>query len=218
MNTNTKKAAPPEPNHTAQPSCSFPGESHWHDPFAKDKTPEKHIEYIMKRLYGPGINSANRLPEMLSYLGDFSFTPKVAWPVIHSAWGDCDNTWEHREDLIEFLDMLNSMGDSEGMQPTDYLRPEDKAAFESQPNYIRIYRGCSISRVYGFSWTADRKIAESFAQGHRGIIVPDPVIASFRIPKTRALGYYTDRMESEVLVDPSDVKRYAVTVTKFWDW
>jgi hypothetical protein len=129
----------------------------------------------------------------------------------------CDATWECHNELIEFLELMECLNGGDDMRPIDYLNPEDKAAFASLPKHIRIYRGCSLSCVYGFSWTTDRKIAEAFAQGHRGVSVPDPVIASLRIPKHRVLAFYTSRKENEIVVEPSDIERNAITVTRFLD-
>lgn len=214
MNTKPKKMTPSEPinkkcSSNASPSnlltlCQV-----------EDKTTQKHIEQITNRLFGPGIDSVNRLPAMLNHLNSFLSQPKVFWPVFHAVWNACEVTWEYREELGKYIQLVQETGESEDIHPKDYLTPEDKAAFESLPNRISIYRGCSLSKVYGYSWTTDRKIAERFARGFRGISVPNPVIASVCIPKKLALGYYTSRNESEVFIDRCEIEKYSVTVTKF---
>ena len=51
----------------------------------------------------------------------------------------------------------------------------------------------------------DSTVAEGFAHGHRGIRVPDPVIASAWVPKASIFALFSDRSESEALVDPARV-------------
>jgi hypothetical protein len=186
-------------------------------PASQNKT-NAHIELITKKLFGIGVDSTSRLPAMLNYLDDFKSLPQVVWPVFHTCWNACDVVCEYSTELHEFLNFsmcLNGISDTRRKTSQDYLSPEDKAAFESLPKRISIYRGCSLSNVYGYSWTTDRKIAEGFARGFRGISVPNPVIASVRIPKKLALGYYTSRNESEVFIDRCEIEKYSVTVTKF---
>lgn len=65
-----------------------------------------------------------------------------------------------------------------------------------------LYRGCSLDRIHGLSWTTDRKVAEGFVYGHRGMRVPDAVIAKTRIRKNDIITVVTDRGESEVIIDP----------------
>jgi hypothetical protein len=112
--------------------------------------------------------------------------------------------------VIDWLECRSDWDDN--YEPLDFLSPKDKAAFESLPKHIRIYRGCSLPRVYGFAWTTDLLVAERFAKGHRGVGVPDPVIASFRVPKAAIIGYYTDREESEAFIEPRIIENYSVTI------
>lgn len=217
MKNKPKKSAPTELNHTTNSSNSFVDYLTNIESYKASKTTDEQIEYITNKLFGPGVNSKNRLPVMLSFLNDFAFQPEVVWPVFHAIWNACDATWECHDELIEFLELMECLNDGEGMRPIDHLSPADKAAFAALPKHVRIYRGCSISCVYGFSWTTDRIIAEEFARGHRGISVPDPVIASLRIPKNRAFSFYTSRKENEILVEPCNIAHNAITVTRFME-
>lgn len=69
-----------------------------------------------------------------------------------------------------------------------------------------VYRGCSRERVRGLSWTLDEKVAQSFARGHRGIPVPDPVVVCGEIGRKHVFGVFNDRDESEIVLDPNRVR------------
>lgn len=174
----------------------------------------EHIDQISKQLFGIGINSENRLAKMLDILRDFVSRPEIIWPVFHHVWNCCDATFAQSDELIQFLDMTEYSYEGETGCSRNYLSSEDKAAFEALPEFIQIYRGASLSRIYGFSWTTDLKIAKTFARGHRCVTVPDPVIASLRICKNEVIGFYTSREESEVFINPDRIKNYDITVTK----
>ena len=79
--------------------------------------------------------------------------------------------------------------------------------FDSLPDTVPIYRGCSKERVRGISWTTDRTVAKSFASGHRGVAVPNASLAHAIIPKGAVFCVFTDRQESEVLIDPDRLQK-----------
>ena len=54
--------------------------------------------------------------------------------------------------------------------------------------------------------TTDVHVAEGFARGHRGIRVPDPVVATGTIAKSAVFLATNDRGESEVLGLPHIIK------------
>jgi uncharacterized protein (UPF0548 family) len=84
---------------------------------------------------------------------------------------------------------------------------------------IRLYRGAQPherrSRLYGFSWTSDREIAERFAQGRRN---PDGAVVLETLANPDAVlhvrqnieGYYE---EAEHIIDP-----YKLTDVKVVTW
>ena len=83
----------------------------------------------------------------------------------------------------------------------NYLEGKNLAFYQSLPQSVEIHRGCSIERKRGLSWTTDPKVAADFATGHRGIRVPNAVIARTIIPKDQILSVITDRQECEVIID-----------------
>lgn len=74
-------------------------------------------------------------------------------------------------------------------------------------NILTVYRGQDEFAPFGIAWTLDKAIAEKFANGagsrqsNRGGIV---YVAS--IERRKVLGYLTLRGESEVIVNPRDLR------------
>jgi hypothetical protein len=56
----------------------------------------------------------------------------------------------------------------------------------------------------------DRTVAEEFACGRRGIVVPDPVLASAEIHKTAIYFVENEREEQEVVLDPSELRSIVI--------
>lgn len=82
------------------------------------------------------------------------------------------------------------------------MNGENLAFYQNLPEKMEIFRGAGRERAEGTPWTIDREVAEGFAQGHRGIKVPDPVIAQTIVYKHSVLAVSTDRGESEILINP----------------
>jgi hypothetical protein len=152
------------------------------------------ISSIHSRLWGPGISSCNRLELMLEEVD--ALPSELFWRVFREVWPTCDNTWEHRDALLDLLRFH---------QPNEFqIDAGSRAFYEGLPDVIDAYRGCSRSRLYGLSWSTDRAVAASFANGHRAIPVPDPIVAHITIAKPAILAVFTDRGESEILVDTDE--------------
>ena len=117
--------------------------------------------------------SGSRLAVLLSLIG---LAPaEIFWPALINEWTRCDAAWGHRTSLLE------------GMENTGTALPffsrAQRQFFGTLPPQVQVYRGCSRTRVRAVAWTTDRSVAEGFARGHRGIRLPDPVVASAVIPK-----------------------------------
>ena len=85
---------------------------------------------------------------------------------------------------------------------TAYLDKKARMYFNSLPDTLICYRGCSRARVRGLSWTADYNVAETFARGHRHIMVSNPVVVTARFPKEAIFFPALDRKETELVLDP----------------
>lgn len=139
-------------------------------------------------------DSEFRLPLLLGLMDGL---PKAdARQLFLEFWTVCDDTWPHRDRLIDTLRRL--FGDGQ----MSYRTSEDQAFHTDLSNPTTLWRGCSRERVKGVAWTTDRDIAVGFAEGHRGIPVPDPVLVQATVRKDAVFFVYTGRTESEVVVDP----------------
>jgi hypothetical protein len=98
-------------------------------------------------LYGPFVDSSNRLDVLLRMVAGAPAT--TFWPAFLSGWPACDATWRRRRDLLIFLRRHRS-----GLA---YLQGDDRGFFDSLPDLIEVFRGCSRPRVRGVSWTTDRE-------------------------------------------------------------
>jgi hypothetical protein len=109
-------------------------------------------------------------------------------------WSSCDSTWDARTWLLQVLQAKPPAG--------SFFSPAQRAFFNALPAQVTVFRGCTRPRLRGLAWTTDRAVAEGFARGHRGICVPEPVIASAIIPKEHIFFVSDDRNEKEIILDP----------------
>ena len=144
------------------------------------------------------MNSESRLGEFLS-LAEHVREPEVFWRAFYETWTACDATWSLRHRLRAKLRKWKS--DFPLINPFSYLSSSDAAFFQTLPGSILIYRGASVQRIKGFAWTRDHKVALGFARGHRGIRVPNAVIARAYVQKKHIFFATNSRQESEVVVD-----------------
>ena len=144
------------------------------------------------------LNSEQRIAELVPLIEGEA--PEIFWPIFLGAWPVCDKAYGWNYRLVEKFRRVGSC-------PPEMLDDDSKEFYDDLPNKIEVYRGASRSRIDGaISWTTDRKIAERFARGHRGIAVPDPVIATGIIRKAQIFAAINDRQENEVLCLPKIIE------------
>ena len=154
------------------------------------------VEAISKRVMF--CDSHERLGVMLMQL---DVAPReIFWPVFCDHWSHCDDTWRLRIPLLSFL----------RMHAPPILSADEQKIFNALPERVRVFRGCPRERTMGLSWTTERHVAERFAHGHRGIRVPDPVVATGLIAKADIFIINSDRKEHEVLLDPDRLQELLV--------
>jgi hypothetical protein len=149
---------------------------------------------IVERLYREA-NTLTRLPLMLELLANAQ--ADTFWKVFAEVWPGCDDTWNYRSEA------LKQMRRHRGARPE--LVGDNHALFESaldKKRGLSVLRGCSLSKLRGLSWTTSTGVAATFAKGHRGIPVPDPVIISAFAPTDALFFVSIDREESELVLDP----------------
>jgi hypothetical protein len=144
------------------------------------------------------LSSERRAPEMVALLERAS--PESYWKVFLTHWPNCDDTSALKGQLLSQLQRAASAA-----TPIQHYSDEQRAFFESLPQVVTVYRGCSRQRIAGISWTTEAEIAIQFAHGHRQIPVPDPVIVTAEIDKNDILAVFTDRSENEIICTPSRI-------------
>ena len=137
-----------------------------------------------------------RLPGLMPLLK--MLPGKFFWRAMDAVWWECYDTWPHQPSLLRLLNRHAA---------TSEARQDDRK------KSLTIYRGCSRRRVRGLSWTTNCNIAAQFANGHLGIPVPHPVIASAVIHRRDVLAYIWSPVndEHEVIVNPKRLRSVEIS-------
>jgi hypothetical protein len=147
------------------------------------------------------LNSEERPHELLKLID--RDPPETFWPVFLTEWSSCDAGWMYQERLAQILRRV-------GPCPAAVYscRAEDGGDFYAGlPERMTVYRGGDRTRIEGgVSWTTNRKVALSFAWGHRGIRAQSPVIATATVNKADIFAAITDRGEEEIICLPHQVE------------
>lgn len=106
---------------------------------------------------------------------------------------------QHGLNYLEPSDVLDAFTD----EPENIMSEEELAFYDSIPDQVEIYRGCSYDEVEesgvpeGISWTLDYKVAEFFAYRYGD---ENGCIVKAIVPKTDIRYATDDRSEKEVIV------------------
>lgn len=119
----------------------------------------------------------------------YSFTK-----LIRQNWNAMDDFYHLTEDLRALF--RKHFGDEENV-----CNINNRKWWDKQPETLKVFRGCEADRWDGLSWTLDRKVATSYAKGHKGIKLKNPIVASTTIPKSFVLFCTNDLGEQEVVWD-----------------
>lgn len=122
------------------------------------------------------------------------------WPLIGDVWRDSESNMQSFYEWNEIWS--HAYNDRGGFKKCHkrVMSAEDRRTFERLPEMITIYRGCSnVDQVEAYSWTTDETMAHWFA--HRKCRTNEPVVAKMVVHKSFALAYFSDRQESEIVLD-----------------
>jgi len=162
---------------------------------------DRYDDYINSRLFGLRVDSSNRCFELETLLSECREVAAF-WRSMAIGWASCDDISHQQQELI-----LALLKEKHFQFPEhsfrEQLDPSDLDWWMQQKSDLplTIYRGCSSERVSAMSWSLNRKIAESFANGHRGFEVPNPVIATADVNWDSVLFATNCRSEQELLID-----------------
>lgn len=152
--------------------------------------------------YACKLPSNERLPCILPLIA--TAQPGIFWAGLLAQWSSCDATWSLRDELLAAL-----IAQSRREIAERYFDDAARAFFQSLPETVKVYRGCSRRHIRELAWTTDEDVADGFAYGHRGILVDDPVVASAFVSKRDIFFVAVERNESEVVVDPARLTQLA---------
>lgn len=115
-------------------------------------------------------------------------------------WSGCDNIFKHHEYLEDIFLHIDVDYSRQYMMTT-----EEKLLFNSLPEKITIYRGCSSINMLGMSWSLSKAIAQKIPTLNRYLPAnkESVLIIETTISKHDALAIKTDRDEQEVIVCPT---------------
>lgn len=122
------------------------------------------------------------------------------WRLIGDVWQDSES---NSQSVEEWDEIWSHAYDRDGNLRKCHklvMGAKDRRTFEALPETLTLYRGCfSPDDVDAYSWTLDRDKAEWFARRKRWN--GSPVVAKVEIHRSAALAYFSDRNESEVVLD-----------------
>lgn len=138
---------------------------------------------FLRWLYGPdGGNSAQRPHLVVAWANDLADDDgPLFWEVVTTAWSGFDLI-PHKG----FADLFHRFASSVPPCEVD--------------QQVTVYRGQDADADKGLSWTRDRKVAEAFAHGHRGLKNPSPMIFEMKIEPEQIAFVCHDRDEAEVVL------------------
>lgn len=124
---------------------------------------------------------------------------KTYWTVLGAVWIRSESPWVNRK---LFLQLFNdSRPHRENLMDAD-----ERRAFKKLPDQLTIYRGFGGDRGKGLSWTLDRDKAVWFANRFHVIHGKPGRVIEGICKKTDVFAYFTNREESEIVIDPEKVR------------
>jgi len=131
--------------------------------------------------------------------------PTAFWKAFYECWNIFDDTWQFMPRLLRALRRNATQA-----PPYTQMPRVSAKIFDTLPDDVQVFRGCSRERVAGLSWSLSRDVATQFAHGHRGLVVPHPVIAEATISKRAIFALMTSRAERELVLEPDKLTHIQV--------
>lgn len=124
----------------------------------------------------------------------YGFTAEQARDLLREHWTRCDAPGDATESLLDLFQLAGYVSDCD----------------ERPTGELTVYRGTfGDDPCLGISWTLDKSKAEWFAEhGARGAGLAAAESAVWRgtVNATAILGYFVERKEAEVILDPTTVR------------
>jgi hypothetical protein len=126
-------------------------------------------------------------------------------------WKELGDIWCQIENPSRYLVMLPSLfiPKTRGTSKRHLLMDDqERAAFDSLPAKLTIYRGCAESNSLGYSWSFEREQGEWFARrcGLNTRNKSGALLLIGECQKVDVIAHFTRRNEAEIMINPDDVK------------
>lgn len=148
-------------------------------------------------------------PYRMTMLKELSSTESIDesrfWSLFHEMWVDSENLYCEKAWLRTIL--RGKYGD-----PRQIMDEEERAKYESLPEQIVVYRGCTAHNKVGFSWTLNRDKAKWFARRFYIVGKTLPLLLTATINKKDVAAVILGRDEQEVVLprQPKNVREEKV--------
>lgn len=116
--------------------------------------------------------------------------------VLGAIWTGLDYMGLYSLELFSLLEFKDVVYDSPIME---MMTSEERRAFDALPDEITVYRGCGPRNMFGYSWTLDRTIAETFPF-NRKYRTEYPALLTAKIKKARAAALKLSGKEQEIIL------------------
>ena len=140
-------------------------------------------------------DSYGRLPAMLEISHLVASDARLK--VFGDEWSGFDNVSAYADEITDAL-FLHGAGD-DLCHIRKMMDEAECKAFDELPEVLTIYRGAYERNKWGFSWSLDRAVAESFPFTNRYRDSGRPLLVKATIAKSRIAAIKLDRDETEVV-------------------
>lgn len=107
--------------------------------------------------------------------------------------------WTHF-DLIPHNQFQAAFRQHRNAWSPEFMSPADRAEYDALPERFPAFRGQDKEKPVGLAWTLDRNVAQVFAEGHRGLLNPQPIVIEAMLLKTNVALLLTGRKEAEIVL------------------
>lgn len=126
-------------------------------------------------------------------------TDEEYWATLGFVLIDQEDSYRQRATLSRLLIKTKRSKESRHLLMT----AEDRQMLSEMPETLSIYRGCQSFNRQGWSWTLDKDKAEWFSnRRYKG----RPIVLAGEVSKQDVLAYFSGRGESEILVQPTNIR------------
>lgn len=166
------------------------------------------LEEAMQRFETDPLSSLVCIPqhERIWFLLDNEhlISREAFWECFRMAWEQSENLYQLEEAIQELL----TPEVATDQQRFSVMTEGELDVYNKLPESVRVYRGCWAGNQNGWSYTIDREKAVWFA--NRLPMDGQPLLIEGLIKKEDVILYSEARQESEVIVDPDNVKEKTI--------